>query len=116
MNFKGSGYEFAPFSEENIKVFTNDDDLLNLVEFTSRLDLLISVDTGNVHIADNLNKPILEVIKRRKISFEWCGGSYGNECEIVKLPNGWKKHYEKHKNAFFQKAIKQVARLAKGQI
>lgn len=116
MNYKANSYHYKLFAQENLKAFVNDDDLLNLVEFTSRLDLLISVDTGNVHIADNLNKPILEVIKRRKISFEWCGGSYGNECELVKLPNGWKKHYEKHKNAFFQKAIKQVARLEKGQI
>ena len=111
MNYEANSYHYEPFTQDNLKAFVNNDDLLNLVEFTSRLNLLISVDTGNVHIADNLNKPILEVIKRRKISFQWCGGSYGNECESVKLPNGWKKHYERHKNKFYTKAIRRVDRL-----
>lgn len=113
MNYQANAYQYEDLEQENLKAFVNNDDLLNLVEMTSRLDLLISVDTSNVHIADNLNKPILEVIKRRKISFEWCGGSYGNECELIKLPNGWKKKYEKYKNVFYQKAIKRVARLLK---
>ena len=111
MNFKGSGYEFAPFNEKNIKVFVNDEDLLNLVEFTSRIDLLISVDTGNVHIADVFQVPILELIKRAKVSFQWCGGAYGNECECVTLPKGFKKRYDFHKNRFFDRALKRVKRL-----
>lgn len=116
MNFKGSGYEFAPFRQKNIAVFVNDDDLLNLVELTSRFDLLISIDTGNVHIADNVNVPVLELIKKRKISFHWCGGFYGNECELVKLPNHWKKDYEFYKNAFYCKAKKCIERLVLRQI
>lgn len=38
----------------NFCIFHNDEDLLNLVELTSRVDLLISPSTGNIHIADNL--------------------------------------------------------------
>ncbi|TQR61211.1 hypothetical protein [Campylobacter troglodytis] len=111
MNFKGSGYEFAPFEAKNIKVFVNDEDLLNLVEFTSRLDLLIIVDTGNVHIADVFQVPILELIKRAKVSFQWCGGAWGNECECVTLPKGFKKRYDFYKNRFFDRANYLVASL-----
>lgn len=47
------------FSQEilthpNFCIFHNDMDLLNLVELISRVDLLISPSTGNIHIAQNL--------------------------------------------------------------
>lgn len=38
----------------NFCIFHNDEDLLNLVELISRINLLISPSTGNIHIADNL--------------------------------------------------------------
>ena len=110
MNYKGSGYEFKPFSEPNIKVFVNDDDLLNLAEFTRRLDLLLSVDTGNTHLADNLGISVLETILAKSVH-QWAGGAYSNECELVIFPNNWQKRYELYKQAYFNKAKAWVKRL-----
>lgn len=73
MNFKGSGYEFGDFSEENIRVFTNDDDLLNLAELTSRMSLCISLSTGNIHIADNLGIDTLGFFSRTDEKLFSCG-------------------------------------------
>ena len=112
MNFKGSGYEFAPFSEENIKVFTNDDDLLNLVELTSRLNLCISLSTGNIHIADNLGIDTLGFFARTDEKLFACG-QYGGHFEALFLPKEWQKDYEFYKNAFFQKATKCVQNITK---
>ena len=54
MNYEGNPIEIEGLSEINSGVFVNNKDLLNLVELIGRLDLLLSVDTSNVHIADNL--------------------------------------------------------------
>lgn len=112
MNFKGSGYEFVPFSEENIKVFTNDDDLLNLVELTSRLNLCISLSTGNIHIADNLGVDTLGFFAKTDEKLFACG-QYGGHFEALFLPKEWKKNYKFYKNAFYEKVIKCMARLLK---
>lgn len=45
----------------NFCIFHNDEDLLNLVELISRIDLLISPSTGNIHIADNLGIPSIGI-------------------------------------------------------
>lgn len=42
-------------THQNFCIFHNDEDLLNLVELISRIDLLISPSTGNIHIAENLD-------------------------------------------------------------
>ena len=49
------------FSHPNFCLFHNDEDLLNLVELISRIDLLISPSTGNIHIADNLGIPSIGI-------------------------------------------------------
>lgn len=64
------------FGCENIAIFVNNSDLLNLVAMTERLNLLISVDTGNVHIADNLQIPTLGLYTQEMFT-RWRGGSYG---------------------------------------
>lgn len=64
------------FGCENIAIFVNNSDLLNLVAITKRLNLLISVDTGNVHIADNLQIPTLGLYTQEMFR-RWRGGSYG---------------------------------------
>ena len=109
MNFKGSGYEFAPFNEKNIRVFMNDEDLLNLVELTSRLSLCISLSTGNIHIADNLGIDTLGFFAKTDEILFACG-QYGGHFEALFLPKEWQKDYEFYKNAFFEKARKCVAR------
>lgn len=109
-NHERSGYAFAPFSEANIKVFVNDDDLLNLAELTKRFDLLLCADTGNAHLADNLKVRILELIDA-KITHRWGCGAYGNECKMVALPHNWEKKYEVYKQMYFNKAKAWIRRL-----
>ncbi|RDU71848.1 glycosyltransferase family 9 protein [Helicobacter brantae] len=48
-------------THQNFCIFHNDDDLLNLVELTSKVNLLISPSTGNIHIADNLGIPSIGI-------------------------------------------------------
>lgn len=110
MNFKGSGYEFAPFSQKNIAVFVNDDDLLNLAEFTSRIHLCISLSTGNIHLADNLGIDTLGFFAKTDEKLFSCG-NYGGTFEVLYLPKDWKKDYEIYKKAFYQKAKKCVEKL-----
>lgn len=102
-NHEGSGYEFASFGEPNIKVFINNDDLLNVAALMRRLDLLLSADTGNVHLADNLGVSILELI-HAKNAYRWGAGAYGNKCEMLILPNDWERNYERYKDTYFHKA------------
>lgn len=66
------------FHLENVFVFENNSDLLNLVAMTKRLNLLISVDTGNVHIADNLQIPTLGLYTKKMFK-RWRGGTYGGK-------------------------------------
>ena len=100
INHASSGYEFEAFSEPNIRLFMNDSDLLNLAEFVGRLDLLISADTGTVHIADNLGVSVCEPIAAKQ-AHRWGGGAYENECVKLVLPKGWQKHYAFYKEKFF---------------
>ena len=113
MNFKGSGYEFDDFSEENIRVFTNDDDLLNLAELTSRMSLCISLSTGNIHIADNLGIDTLGFFSRTDEKLFSCGHyGGGGAFEVLYLPKDWKSDYEFYKKAFFDKAREVVKKIA----
>ncbi|RDU69947.1 lipopolysaccharide heptosyltransferase family protein [Helicobacter cholecystus] len=52
-------------SHPNFCIFHNDWDLLNLVELISRIDLLISPSTGNIHIAQNLGIPSIGIFSLR---------------------------------------------------
>ena len=108
-NFAGNPVQFGDFSAPNIRVFVNDSDLLNLVEFLGRLDLLISVDTGNVHLADNLRVPTLELLKERS-RVQWCGGVYGGEFEAVYVPLGkkFKERYSEILEKFSAEAERKV--------
>lgn len=57
---------------------------MNLIELTYNLNMLISCDTGNVHLADICKVPVFEIIKEN-IHLKWCGGSWGNVCELLIL-------------------------------
>lgn len=50
---------------DNLAIFFNTSDLFNLVELISRLSLLISPSTGNIHIANNLKIPTIGVFSKR---------------------------------------------------
>lgn len=90
-------------NNKNIIIFQNNNDLLNLVELISRLDFLISVDTGNVHIADNLKIPTLEIISKSTKN-QWCGGAYGGFCKAMSLPQKWSKNRQKYISDFLTQA------------
>ena len=70
--------EVELFSAPNVAIFKNNADLLNLVAMSAKLNALISVDTGNIHIADNLQIPTLGIYTR-KMARRWRGGTYGGE-------------------------------------
>ena len=110
MSFKANPIAFKPFAEPNLIIFENDDEVMNLVEFTSRLDMLISPDTGNVHIADTFQIPILETIQK-KVRLKWGGGSWNNECQILALWACFIKKYTKFKDKFTKMADEMIARL-----
>lgn len=70
--------EVERFNVPNVAIFKNNHDLLNLVAMSARLNALISVDTGNIHIADNLQIPTLGIYTR-KMARRWRGGTYGGK-------------------------------------
>lgn len=88
------------FNAPNVKIFVNNDDLLNLIAITARFNALISVDTGNVHIADNLQVPTLGIYTRKMLK-RWRGGTYGGKFApfIMPLHNG---NYGKENDALYK--------------
>lgn len=85
-----------PFSVPNVRIFVNNSDLLNLVAMIARCNVLISVDTGNVHIADNLQVPTLGIYTRKMIK-RWRGGTYGGVFASFLMPMRGKKNDESYK-------------------
>ena len=110
MSFSANLICFKPFDEPNIAIWENDDEIMNLVELTSRLNLLISPDTGNVHIADIFEVPILQTMKAN-LALKWGGGSYGNECQMLILKDSWIYDYAKLKARFYAMADEMVEQL-----
>lgn len=78
---------FSPstLSHPNFCIFHNDEDLLNLVELTSRIDLLISPSTGNIHIADNLGIPSIGIFSL-KDTLLWGGENMSYITDIRSFP------------------------------
>ena len=109
MTYEGNPYTFESFVEPNIVVFKNDTQLINLVALTAHLDLLLSLNTGNIHIADHLQIPTL-IINKTKERYNCIGGSYGGEFDAVYLPKNWKINYTHYYNTYTKKVI---ARLEK---
>ncbi|MDE5926554.1 MAG: hypothetical protein K2G68_07580, partial [Helicobacter sp.] len=103
MDYPKSGGQFPKIEQENLKIFKNNQDLLNLVEFISRLDCLLSSNTGNVHIADNLRIPTLELI-REGARKRWQGGGWGGIYENVIVPTSWQSREREFAEVFLQRA------------
>ena len=110
MSFEANLVRFKPFDEPNIAIWENDNESMNLIELTSRLNLLISPDTGNVHIADIFEVPILQTMKAN-LALKWGGGSYGNECQMLILKDSWIYDYAKLKARFCAMADEMIDRL-----
>ncbi len=66
-----------------LAVFQNNDDLLNLTELISRMDLVISPSTGVIHIASNLQIPSIGLFSRYD-SKKWA--TFDNNYVIIKKP------------------------------
>ena len=112
MSFKANTIAFKPFAEKNLIIFENNGDIMNLVEFTSRLDMLISPDTGNVHIADICKVPILECMQK-KVRLKWGGGSWHNECKILGFNSCFIKKYTILKDKFAKMADEMIIKLTR---
>lgn len=85
------------FTEPNIIVFANNDDILNLVALTSRLAMLVSVDTGNIHIADNLGIPRIGLYPHSMLR-RWSAISFNNQSftrEVLSNKGGDRSKYGK---------------------
>ena len=79
-------HNLPSFNAPNVAIFKNNNDLLNLVAMIARFSTLISVDTGSVHIADNLQIPTLGIYTR-KMAKRWCGGTCGGRFAKIIMPN-----------------------------
>ena len=74
-----------PFIAQNVAIFKNNADLLNVVAMMAYCNALISVDTGNVHIADNLQIPTLGIYTHKMLK-RWRGGTYGGKFAPFVMP------------------------------
>lgn len=64
LNFKDNSIQFNIPQNSNLKVFINSDEIASLVSITKKLDYLITIDTGNLHLADILQIPTLALIRK----------------------------------------------------
>lgn len=64
LNFKDNSIQFNILQNSNLKVFINDESIASLVSITKKLDYLITIDTGNLHLADILQIPTLALMKK----------------------------------------------------
>lgn len=57
LNFQKNAVQFRADELKNLRVFVNNDSIASLASLSSRLDCLISIDTGNVHLCNVLQVP-----------------------------------------------------------
>lgn len=110
VNFTHNSLQFNLKEQENLKVFINNDSIASLVAFCKRLNGLISVDTGIVHLCDILQIPNLIFIPKLTF-YRFSGGSYGGWCEKFALEKGYQKNYAKIMQIFYEKAHHFTARI-----
>ena len=110
LTYQNNPYKLKPFKANNITIFENDNQLITLVALTKRLNLLLSLNTGNIHIADVLRIPTL-IINKTKERYNCIGGSYGGEFDAIYLPKNWRKNYQHYYQTYTQRAIKKLQAL-----
>ena len=103
-------HKLKSFDIPNIAIFANNADLLNLVAITERFSALISIDTGNVHIADNLRIPTLG-ISTPKMAKKWRGGTYGGKFAQFIMPISGEHNDLLYKEALLDYARAQIPML-----
>lgn len=110
LNFEKNPMQFKLDTSANLKIFINDDSLASLVGITKRLDYLISIDTGNVHLADILQIPTF-VFTRLLTAYRFSGGSYGGEFDKLMVKPCWQKQYQKTLKLFTNKVKEKLDKL-----
>ncbi|TNH34011.1 glycosyltransferase family 9 protein [Campylobacter helveticus] len=103
VNFTHNALQFNLKEKDNLKVFINSDSIASLIGFCKKLDGLISVDTGIVHLCDILQIPSLIFIPKHTF-YRFSGGSYGEMCDKFSQENGYQKNYAKIMQNFYKKA------------
>ena len=103
VNFTHNTLQFNLREQANLKVFINNNSIASLVAFCKKLDGLISVDTGIVHLCDILQIPSLIFIPKHTF-YRFSGGSYGGMCDKFSQENGYQKNYAKIMQNFYEKA------------
>ncbi|WP_270969032.1 glycosyltransferase family 9 protein [Campylobacter upsaliensis] len=103
VNFTHNTLQFNLREQANLKVFINNNSISSLVAFCKKLDGLISVDTGIVHLCDILQIPSLIFIPKHTF-YRFSGGSYGGVCDKFSQKNGYQKNYTKIMQNFYEKA------------
>lgn len=80
LNFTHNPIQFHLANElqmPNLKVFVNDESLASLVGISRQFYLLLTVDTGNLHLCDILQIPAL-VLTSKIAQWRFSGDSYGD--------------------------------------
>lgn len=112
LNFEKNSLEFKLFNPpSNLRVFVNNTKLSSLVAITKKLDFLISIDTGNVHLADILQIPSFVFIRKKIVSYRFCGGSYSGKYDQMAINIGWQKDYRKTYAQFMLKVKEKLAQI-----
>ena len=110
LNFKHNTLQINIDESKNLKSFVNDESIAYLFYFSSKLDYLISVDTGQVHICDILQVPSLVLI-HKVVANRFANGSYasdgGGHCYMINsyFKTVGKKSIEKHMQTFAKKPL-----------
>ncbi|WP_300898859.1 glycosyltransferase family 9 protein [uncultured Helicobacter sp.] len=98
---------------ENVAIFNNDSDLLNIVALLESTSLFISPSTGLSHIADNLGTPMIWLCSRRD-SFVWVGETMNPKLFVIlkqrtsKMSEQAQKKYIELAKQKFQVVIKDL--------
>ncbi|RDU69946.1 lipopolysaccharide heptosyltransferase family protein [Helicobacter cholecystus] len=80
--YEGNPQSFDFPKLQNLKLFYNTLDLYNLIALTSKTNLLISPSTGNAHIANNLNIPLIGIFSKRDTML-WIGENMRLENLVI---------------------------------
>ena len=94
-NDKGNAELSSIEALNNISIFYNDNDLINLVALLEQSIALISPSTGISHIANNLNVPLIWLCSKRD-KYLWCGDNMDSNHFIIlhKTTQNMSKEYE----------------------
>ncbi|TLD82643.1 hypothetical protein LS70_006610 [Helicobacter sp. MIT 11-5569] len=114
LTYKENPCKLEPFKEQNISIFENDNQLINLIALTKHFNVLLSLNTGNIHIADILRIPTL-IINKTKERYNCIGGSYGGEFDAVYLPKNWAQNYKHYYATYTKKCLDRIQKLKKQQ-